>query len=112
MLCDTAIGRRKASENKGAGKWILLGLVTAAFVIIYNAIAIYRFSQQDQTRKADCAIVAGAGITEKSPSPVFTARLDHAIWLYQEGKVNSLILTGVAVMGQANPMQLSPDIIS
>ncbi len=79
---------------KGAGKWILLGLVTAAFVIVYNAIAIYRFSQQDQTRKADCAIVAGAGITEKSPSPVFTARLDHAMWLYQEGKVNSLILTG------------------
>lgn len=79
---------------KGAGKWILLGLVTAAFVIIYNAIAIYRFSQQDQTRKADCAIVAGAGINKKSPSPVFTARLDHAIWLYQEGKVNSLILTG------------------
>ncbi|HAT2609401.1 TPA: YdcF family protein [Kluyvera intermedia] len=79
---------------RGAGKWILLGLVTAAFVIVYNAIAIYSFSQQDQTRKADCAIVAGAGITEKSPSPVFTARLDHAMWLYQEGKVNSLILTG------------------
>lgn len=79
---------------KRAGKWLLLGIATAAFVIIYNAIAIYRFSQQDQTRKADCAIVAGAGIDGKSPSPVFTARLDHAIWLYREGKVNMLILTG------------------
>jgi hypothetical protein len=33
-------------------------------------------------------------VSLKIPSPVFTARLDHAIWLYQEGKVNSLILTG------------------
>ncbi|ECO6319434.1 YdcF family protein, partial [Salmonella enterica subsp. enterica serovar Enteritidis] len=36
-------------------------ILIMATVFINNAIAIYQFSQQDQTRVADCAIVAGAG---------------------------------------------------
>ena len=60
----------------------------------WNAVAIYQFSQEDQTRPADCAIVAGAGVSGEQPSPVFAARLDHAIWLYQQGLVHALVLTG------------------
>lgn len=71
--------------------WIV-GLLGAVF--IYNAIAIYRFSQEDQTRIADCAIVAGASVTGERPSPVFQARLDHALWLYQHELTKALILTG------------------
>ncbi|KAA9673971.1 YdcF family protein, partial [Escherichia coli] len=65
-----------------------------ATVFIHNAIAIFQFSQQNQTRVADCAIVAGAGVSGKTPSPVFQARLDHAIWLYQQHIVRALVLTG------------------
>lgn len=50
-------------------------ILIMATVLIHNAIAIYQFSQQNQTRVADCAIVAGAGVSGKTPSPVFQARL-------------------------------------
>ncbi|EGW5165503.1 YdcF family protein, partial [Salmonella enterica] len=69
-------------------------ILIMATVFIHNAIAIYQFSQQNQTRVADCAIVAGAGVSGKTPSPVFQARLDHAIWLYQQHIVRALVLTG------------------
>lgn len=75
--------------------WIGLTIVVllgAAFA--YNAVAIYRFAQEDQTQTADCAIIAGASVTGERPSPVFQARLDHALWLYQQGLVKGLILTG------------------
>ncbi len=80
--------------RKGILKLTLLAALTAFIVIAYNATAIWRFSKQDQTRHADCAIVAGAGINGDQPSAVFKARLDHAVWLYHEGVVGSLILTG------------------
>lgn len=79
---------------KYAGRGIVLIVVLSAIIFIYNAVAIYRFSQQDQTQKADCAIVAGAGVEGDQPSPVFQARLDHAVHLWQEGLVRTVILTG------------------
>ncbi|MGK9172559.1 YdcF family protein [Yokenella regensburgei] len=80
--------------RKGIIKLVVMGAITALIVIIYNAVAIWQFSKQDQTRHADCAIVAGAGIKGEGPGAVFKARLDHAIWLYHEGFVRTLILTG------------------
>ena len=82
-------------------KIILIILFAAFCLMAWNALAIYRFSQIDRTQKADCAIVAGAGIAGDSPSPVFKARLDHAAWLYQQGFVHSLILTGGLSSGAA-----------
>ncbi|WP_194207841.1 YdcF family protein [Superficieibacter sp. 1612_C1] len=79
---------------KYAGRGAVLFIVIIATVFIYNAIAIYHFSLEDQTQKADCAIVAGAGIQGDQPSPVFQARLDHAVHLWQQGLVRMVILTG------------------
>lgn len=64
------------------------------FFFIFNAITIIRYSHNDQARAADCAVVAGAGVEGEWPSPVFQARLNHAITLYQRGLVHVLILTG------------------
>lgn len=80
--------------RKNLLKLALLCIVTAIIIIVYNAVAIWQFSKQDQTRHADCAIVAGAGVKGSRPGAVFQARLDHAIWLYHEGFVETLILTG------------------
>ncbi|BAT33805.1 YdcF family protein [Escherichia albertii] len=63
-------------------------------LLLSHSLAIYQFSQRDETQNANCAIVAGAGIRGTQPSPVFQARLDHAIWLYQQGFVKALVLTG------------------
>ena len=43
---------------------------------------------------ADAVIVLGAAVWEDAPSPVFAARLDHAITLYHQGRVHALIFTG------------------
>lgn len=48
----------------------------------------------DDGSKADCAIVLGAAAYHKKPSPVFKARIDHALKLYQEGRVGKILLTG------------------
>ncbi|SUF58753.1 YdcF-like/sfiX involved in mureinsynthesis [Salmonella enterica] len=46
-------------------------ILIMATVFIHNAIAIYQFSQQNQTRVTDCAIVGGAGV---SANPLLTTR--------------------------------------
>lgn len=79
-------------------RWVykitLLALLAGISFLSLNAINIARYSLLDETRQADCIIVAGAGIRGQLPSPVFQARLDHAIELYQRGYSSRLILTG------------------
>lgn len=45
-------------------------------------------------READAIIVLGAAQYDGRPSPVFRARLDHALMLYHEGFAPRLIFTG------------------
>lgn len=70
----------------------LLAAVTAYTAC--TAIAIWRFGNVDQRRRADAAIVLGAGTWNGAVSPVYQARIDHGVWLYQQGYVEKLILTG------------------
>jgi len=55
---------------------------------------ISRIGFSDDGGKADCAIVLGAAAYHTKPSPVFQARIDHAIKLYKEGRVKKVLLTG------------------
>ena len=75
---------------------ILLFSVLAASAVLLAVIAlsIVRYASVDETRKADCAIVLGAGTWEGEVSPVFEERLRHAVKLYREGTVPKIILTG------------------
>ncbi|MDO5639800.1 MAG: YdcF family protein [Neisseria sp.] len=43
---------------------------------------------------ADAAVVLGAAAWDKRPSPVFQERINHAITLYQGGRVDKLVFTG------------------
>jgi uncharacterized SAM-binding protein YcdF (DUF218 family) len=44
--------------------------------------------------RSETAIVLGAAVYGDVPSPVFAARIDHAIDLYRAGRVKRLLLTG------------------
>jgi uncharacterized SAM-binding protein YcdF (DUF218 family) len=55
---------------------------------------VYRFSQLDEARPADAAIVLGAAVFRDRPSPVLRERINHAIWLYENSYVDVIILTG------------------
>ncbi|KFC78185.1 YdcF family protein [Buttiauxella agrestis] len=70
----------------------LVGFLLSIACITANSI--YTFSQRDETRTADCAIVLGAGVNNHVPSAVFRERLNHAIYIYQQGYVGTIILTG------------------
>ena len=44
--------------------------------------------------EADVAIVLGAAVDDEKPSPVFAERIQHAINLYQLGRIQKIIFTG------------------
>lgn len=44
--------------------------------------------------EADAAIVLGAAVSGDVPSPVFAERINHAIALYDQGRVQRLVFTG------------------
>ena len=73
---------------------ILICLISAILYTVIAAVTIWNYGDVDERRKADTAIVLGAGATDAQVSPVFRERLNHGIWLYQNGYVTSLIITG------------------
>lgn len=73
----------------------ILGLFLLLILYIAgNAASIYTYSTKDETRNADTAIILGAAATDEGVSPVFRERINHGIWLYQNGYVKKLIITG------------------
>jgi len=85
--------------NKGSLRSTIryvLGAVLACgllwFLGVIRQIVSYAAEQDDGP--ADAAIVLGAAVWDGAPSPVFAARLDHAIALYHQGRVGALIFTG------------------
>lgn len=61
---------------------------------IYTTSTIYLYSKYNNLTKADAVIVLGAAAWGEEPSPVFQARIDHGIWLYENGYVDKIIFTG------------------
>lgn len=85
-----------AKKNKIV-KWKRPAAFLIAIIFIYvlgTALSIVSFSEKDETRQADAAVVLGASVYDNSPSPVFCERIDHAVDLYNDGYVNAIIMTG------------------
>ncbi|RYG48691.1 YdcF family protein [bacterium] len=84
--------------TKRKKKRILLGLsILVGTLLVWNAgvaVAISRAGAPNPEARADVAIVLGAAVWDTKPSPVFAARIDHAIWLFERGQVKQLVLTG------------------
>ncbi len=79
----------------------VLALLLALFVVFAAAsvawcrlvyVQIERYANQDQAAPADAIGVFGAAEYDGRPSPVFRARLDHALDLYHRG-IAPLIIT-------------------
>lgn len=69
-------------------------LAAAAVYTAWQAASIWRYGAVDEKRPADVAIVLGAGTYNGVVSPVYQERINHGIWLYENGYVEKLILTG------------------
>jgi len=75
-------------------KIIILIIIVIICYITYVSFSICQYGKVDQMTRADAAIVLGAAVVGDEPSPVFAERINHAIWLYQNGYVDKLIFTG------------------
>lgn len=81
---------------KAAGIAGLLALLAAVLVPISMraAVAPDIYTSVDQVPRAEVAIVLGASVYERQPSPVLAARANAAIELYMKGKVSKILVTG------------------
>lgn len=73
---------------------ILAGLIAAVALIGYTAFRIWDQGNRDERPTADVIVVMGAAQYDGRPSPIFAARLDHAIELFHDGVAPVLIVTG------------------
>jgi uncharacterized SAM-binding protein YcdF (DUF218 family) len=85
-----------AEAHKQSYKPVIAGVVIV-LLLGYIAITYLRVAEQstlDETRPADVIIVFGAAEYAGKPSPIFRARLDHALALYKQGIAPFIITTG------------------
>ena len=79
------------------GLALLLGTILLWLVVLM--VQIHAYASVRDNGPADAAIVLGAAVWQGEPSPVFAARIDHAIDLYRTGRVQALIFTGGVGIG-------------
>jgi uncharacterized SAM-binding protein YcdF (DUF218 family) len=77
----------------------LIGLVI--IVVFYVAIHIWWVAREDQHPPSDAIVVLGASQYNGVPSPVFAARLDHAVTLYDEHVAPHIVTVGGKEPGDA-----------
>ena len=71
-----------------------VGFVGAVALAGYTTYRIWEQAGRDDRSPADAIVVMGAAQYDGRPSPVFAARLDHAIELFHQGVAPTLIVTG------------------
>ena len=72
----------------------VLGCLGIAILAGYATYRVWAQGQRDEQRAADAIVVMGAAQYDGEPSPVYAARLDHAIELYRAGLARRFIVTG------------------
>lgn len=85
---------RTRSIARDLGLVIVLGCLGLAVIAGYATYRIWAQGQLDQERPADAIVVMGAAQYDGRPSPIFAARLDHAVSLYLAGVAPVLVVTG------------------
>jgi uncharacterized SAM-binding protein YcdF (DUF218 family) len=76
-----------------------VALLGAVAVAAYATFRIWDQGEHDERRPADAIVVLGAAEYDGRPSPVFRARLDHAVSLYRAGLAPLLVVTGGKAAG-------------
>lgn len=72
----------------------------------WSAAGIAVYSQWSSETTADAAVVLGAAAWGNRPSPIFRERINHAVQLYQSGRVERLIFTGGVGIKSSTPEAL------
>lgn len=73
---------------------ILVVVLACLAYPLWLGFRVWDQSHDDEIRRADAIVVLGAAQYNGVPSPVFKARLDHALYLYNEELAEKIIVTG------------------
>ncbi len=76
------------------GLLAVLAIVVVVVMVSYSVVRIWDQGGRDDDRRAGAIVVMGAAQYDGQPSPVFRARLDHAIELWKAGRAPFLVVTG------------------
>ncbi len=82
------------SLSRDIGRLAAVGILGTALVATYATWRILAAGERDDAQPADAIVVMGAAQYDGRPSPVFLARLEHAVELYRRGLAPVLIVTG------------------
>jgi uncharacterized SAM-binding protein YcdF (DUF218 family) len=82
------------SLSRDIGRLAAVGILGATLITVYATWRIVAQGDLDDARPADAIVVMGAAQYDGRPSPIFRARLDHAVDLYQAGVAPYLVVTG------------------
>jgi uncharacterized SAM-binding protein YcdF (DUF218 family) len=99
-----AKSKQPKSKQRGSKKSrvILYALLSLFLVLLLAALGwsrwvydqIETYANQDQAAPSDAIVVFGAAEYDGKPSPVYRARLDHALSLYQRGIARLIVTLG------------------
>ncbi len=70
---------------------VLAGIVCAYIVTLYQ---VWATGRAESSRNADVIVVLGAAQYDGRPSPQFTARLDHVVALWSDGRARLVVVSG------------------
>ena len=88
-----------APRRNAALRVLAAALLTAAALWVAAVGLILYAGSHDTLREADAVLVLGAAQYNGRPSPVYKARIDHAIGIWQQGLARHLIFTGGVGVG-------------
>ena len=78
---------------------LLAGVIGIVAAFAWATFRIWDVGNHDDRQSADAIVVLGAAQYDGRPSPVFRARLDHAVDLYESGVARYLVVTGGKAQG-------------
>lgn len=81
------------------GRVLVVGCVVVVIAAGASIVAIWRQGVSDERRPVDAIVVLGAAQYDGRPSPVFEARLEHAVALWRSGIADSFVVTGGKLPG-------------
>ena len=77
----------------------IIGGLVVAVATGAATLRIWQQGSRDEQRPADAIVVLGAAQYDGRPSPVFKARLDHAVDLWHHGLAKAFVVTGGKLPG-------------
>jgi uncharacterized SAM-binding protein YcdF (DUF218 family) len=97
-------GLHRRQRRPGGSRWALRAILFLILVLVLGAFGwcwfvyaqIEEYAGQDQAAPSDAIGVFGAAEYDGRPSPVYRARLDHALALYHRGIAPLIITLGGA----------------